>query len=341
MLHYATWRALGTRVDLLVLDGDLAAARAAVEGLLDEVDRTYSRFRPDSELMTVQQNAGRPTPVSPLLWQAITTALTVAYETGGAVDPTVGHAMRVIGYDRDLAAVLAAQPDRSRDGIVIELAPIPGWQGIRLDAQQRTVRIPHHVELDLGSSGKALAADLAVEVAIRDGHAGGVLVALGGDIATAGTAPDGGWRILASEDSATPVETDGEVVAIEYGALATSGTTVRRWRSADGVERHHLVDPSTGASVIGPWRTVSVAAPTCVEANAAATATIVHGLDGLRWLTDRDLPARLVGTDGVVIRIGGWPEPDAERERESEPTRAPDAPSAPEAALAAQPVGAR
>jgi thiamine biosynthesis lipoprotein len=308
MLQQATWRALGTRVDLLVLDGDLDAARDAVESLLEEVDRTYSRFRDDSELMTLQQHAGHAMPVSPLLWQAITTALTVAHETGGAVDPTVGHAMRVIGYDRDLAVVLASQPDRSRDDIVIELAPIPGWQGIRLDPGRRTVRIPPQVELDLGSSGKALAADLAVQAVVREGHATGALVGLGGDIATAGAAPEGGWRILASEDSSTPADTEGEVVAIEAGALATSGTTVRRWRSANGVERHHLVDPATGASVIGPWRTVSVAATTCVEANAAATATIVRGADGLRWLSDRHLPARLVGTDGAITRVGGWPD---------------------------------
>jgi FAD:protein FMN transferase len=309
MLRQTTWRALGTRVDLLVLDGDLEAARTAVGSLLDQVDRTYSRFRDDSELAVLQANAGRATPVSPLLWQAITTAVTVARETDGAVDPTVGQAMRVMGYDRDLAAVLATQPDRPRDDIVIELAPVPGWQGIRLDPEQRTVKIPRRVELDLGSSGKALAADLAVAAALRAGRAAGALVGLGGDIATAGSAPDGGWRILASEDSSTPAETEGEVVAIDGGALATSGTTVRRWRSADGVERHHLVDPRTGASVIGPWRTVSVVADTCVEANAAATATVVRGTEGLRWLSVRHHPARLVATDGGVTRIGGWPDP--------------------------------
>lgn len=328
MLRRATWRALGTRVDLLVLDGDLDAARHAVEGLLDHVDRTYSRFRDDSELASVQANAGRPTPVSPLLWRAITTAVSVARETDGAVDPTVGHAMRLIGYDRDLAAILAAQPHPPYDGVVIELAPIPGWQGIRLDPSGRIVRIPRRVELDLGSSGKALAADLAAAAALREGRAAGALVGLGGDIATAGSAPDDGWRILASEDSSTPADTDGEVIAIEAGALATSGTTVRRWRSADGVERHHLVDPRTGASVIGPWRTVSVAADTCVAANAAATATIVRGSDGLRWLGDRRLPARLVAIDGTVTRVGGWPQPLDERRLES----APDP--------AAQPIGA-
>ena len=325
MLQQATWRALGTRVDLLVLDGDLDAARIAVAFLLDEVDRTYSRFRHDSELAKLQQDAGHATRVSPLLWLAITTALVVAEQTDGAVDPTVGHAMRVIGYDRDLASVLATQRDHPRDGVVIELAPVPGWQGIQLDAHERTVRVPRRVELDLGSSGKALAADLAVTVALQKGRASGALVGLGGDIATAGSAPEGGWRILASEDSATPADSDGEVVAIDTGALATSGTTVRRWRSADGIERHHLVDPRTGASVIGPWRTVSVAADTCVAANAAATATIVLGADGLRWLTDRRLPARLVAIDGSVTRVGGWPEPAAEGSLEptAEPARQP------------------
>ena len=48
MLEQAHWRALGTNVDLLVLDGDLAAARASVERVLADVDAAYSRFRSDS-----------------------------------------------------------------------------------------------------------------------------------------------------------------------------------------------------------------------------------------------------------------------------------------------------
>jgi thiamine biosynthesis lipoprotein len=163
--------------------------------------------------------------------------------------------------------------------------------------------------LDLGSTGKALASDLAVTAARAAAPSGGVLVSLGGDIATSGRAPEGGWRILASEDSATSVEAGGEVIAIESGAVATSSTTVRRWHSSDGVVRHHLIDPSTGGPVVTPWRTVSVVAETCVAANAAATATIVLGERGLAWLEATGLAARLVGEDGRVTRIGGWPEP--------------------------------
>jgi FAD:protein FMN transferase len=303
VLEQADWRALGTNAHLLVLDGDLATARAAVEQLLDEVDLAYSRFRPDSELMRLQAEprGGR---VGPLLWQAITTALAVARDTDGAVDPTIGRAMRIIGYDDDFGRIAA------RDApIHVELGPVPGWQVVHLDAATRTVRIPRGVELDLGSSGKALACDLAAAAARAAAPESGVLVSLGGDIATSGRAPDGGWRILASEDSETPADAAGEVVAIQAGAVATSSTTVRRWRAGDGVYRHHLIDPRTGGPVAGPWRTATVVADTCVLANAAATEAIVLGDPGLARLQHRGLAARLVGEHGRIVRIGGWPEP--------------------------------
>ena len=306
MIEQAAWRALGTNVHLVVLDGDLAEARAAVECLLDDVDRTYSRFRSDSELMRVQASPGRTSRVSPLLWRALTTALTVARDTDGAVDPTIGRAMRIIGYDDDFSRI------GGRDAAIhLELGAVPGWHAVHLDHRDRTVHIPAGVELDLGSSGKALAADLAAAVARDAAPVGGVLVSLGGDIATSGRAPDGGWRILASEDSETAADAPGEVIAIGSGAVATSSMTVRRWRAGDGTYVHHLIDPWTGAPVEGPWRTVTVAADTCVAANASATAAIVLGERALAMLAGRALPARLVDRDGRVVRVGGWPEPVA------------------------------
>ena len=306
MIEQADWRALGTNVHLLVLDGDLAAARASVERLLDDVDRAYSRFRPDSELMRLQSTPGRTDRVSQLLWQALTTAIEVARDTDGAVDPTIGRAMRIIGYDDDFSRV------SGRDAAIhVELGPVPGWRVVRLDERTRMVHIPAGIEIDLGSSGKALASDLAAAAARAAAPDGGVLVSLGGDIATSGRAPDAGWRILASEDSETPADADGEVVAVQGGAVATSSMTVRRWRMGEGTYAHHLLDPWTGAPVEGPWRTVTVAADTCVAANAAATATIVLGERGLSLLEGRGLPARLVGTDGRIVRVGGWPEPVA------------------------------
>jgi FAD:protein FMN transferase len=122
MVERASWRALGTSVHLLTDGLDAATARRSVERVLDDVDATYSRFRPDSELQVVQATPGREVRISPLLATAIGTALRVARSTGGAVDPTVGRAMRAIGYDDDFARVAT----RSQTLHVI-LATIPGW----------------------------------------------------------------------------------------------------------------------------------------------------------------------------------------------------------------------
>lgn len=302
-----TWRALGTAVHVLVVDeGNAETARRAVAALLDEVDASYSRFR-DSELTRLNARPGEVVRVGPLLAQAIDHALHAAWTTDGAVDPTVGRALRAIGYDGDFAGIATGS-----GALTIRLEPIPGWRAVRFDRARRTVRLPAGVELDLGSTGKALAADLAAGAALRAMGGGGVLVSLGGDIATSGSAPDGGWRILAAEDCDASPDSEGEVIALHGGALATSSTVVRRWERG-GIEIHHLIDPATGMSATSPWRTVSVAAPTCVGSNTAATAAIVKGEAGLEWLALRRLPARLVSTSGAVRRVGGWPAPVEDR----------------------------
>jgi thiamine biosynthesis lipoprotein len=310
-LTTATWRALGTGVRLVVHGGDLAAVRAAVEHVLDHVDRTYSRFRPDSESMRLGARPGAWQPVSELLGDAIAAALRAAELTEGAVDPTVGRAMRAIGYDADF--------DRIRTpgaAIEVRLEAVPGWRAVELAADRRSVRIRAGVELDLGSVGKGLAADLAARAALEamgaEASAAGVLVSLGGDLAVLGAPPPGGWRILLAEDSETSPDGEGEVVAIRGGAVATSSTTVRRWSRGD-VTFHHLVDPRTGGPVDSPWRTATVAAGTCVDANTAATAAIVLGERAQAWLRDVDLPARLVATDGSIVTVGRWPAPRTER----------------------------
>jgi thiamine biosynthesis lipoprotein ApbE len=306
MIEQARWRALGTITHLLVVDGDISVARRAVERTLARVDATCSRFRPDSELLAVSRSRGAPVRVSPLMAIAIDAALRAARLTDGIVDPTVGRAVRTIGYDRDFAGLV-----RRDDPGVVRIATVPGWRTIRLDPATSTIRMPAGVELDLGSTGKALAADLAATDALQAlGGRGGILVSLGGDIAMAGAAPAGGWHVLVAEDSATDAGSAGEVVALTTGGLATSSTTVRRWRRG-ATDLHHIVDPLTGLPAAGPWRTVSVVATTCVDANTAATAAIVRGETAGRWLEGTGLPARLVATDGTTARIGGWPEPMA------------------------------
>ncbi len=306
MIRTATWRALGTGVRLVTNGGHPVRARRTVEELLELVDITYSRFRPDSELTRVNAQAGQIVPVSGLLAHAVATALRGARLSGGLVDPTVGRAMRLIGYDDHFETIAAVT-----EGTGLRFEPVPGWQSVRLDERAQTVRVEPGVELDLGSTGKALAADLAAAAANHaSGDGGGVLVSLGGDIAVAGNAPRGGWRVLAAEDHATPADTDGEMITLTEGAIATSSVTVRRW-TRDGIGLHHLVDPLTGRPAEGPWRTASVAAATCVDANIAATAAILLGERARDWLTERHLPARLVANDGTIERVAGWPAPES------------------------------
>ncbi len=285
-------------------DGDLPAARRAVVDVLDEVDRTYSRFRADSEISRVNARSGELVLVSPLLAGAVDVALRASRASDGLVDPTVGRAMRMVGYDDDFARIAGRT-----EPLVLRLEPVPGWQAVRLDPRRLTLRISAGAELDLGSTGKALATDLAVAAAGAT-PCGGALVALGGDIATMGRAPEGGWRVLVAEDHATPADDAGEVIALHAGAIATSGTTVRRWQRG-GVELHHLIDPRSGLPAVSPWRTVSAIAATCVDANTAATAAVIRGADAPEWLSSLGLAARLVSVDGEIRRVGGWPEPVA------------------------------
>jgi thiamine biosynthesis lipoprotein len=281
---------------------DAAAARSAVEALLDEVDLACSRFREDSRLSALNRAGGRWTAVGPLLLEALDAALWAAAATGGAVDPTVGRALRIAGYDRDFAAVPA-----SGEPLVVRLGPVPGWRAVELDRRAGRARLPTGVEVDLGSTAKALAADRAAAAARAASGASGALVSLGGDIAFAGRAPEGGWPVLVAEDCAEPVDGEGEVVLIANGGVATSSTRVRRW-TRGGVEQHHIIDPATGAPVRGPWRAATVAAASCLDANAAATAAIVKGDGAAAWLEERGVPARLVGQDGTVVTVGGWPD---------------------------------
>jgi FAD:protein FMN transferase len=297
----AVRRALGSTSFLAVTDpAAFDDASTIFDAEVDAVDRACSRFRADSELVRLNAAHGARR-VSPLLFDAIETAVEAARATDGLVDPTIGRTLRLAGYDRTFAVV------RARDGSLRpSFAKDPDWRAIELDRDRRTVCLPDTVELDLGATAKALAADRAARaICARTGV--GALVSLGGDVAVAGDAPPGGWSIRIAEDTAAPLNSNGPLVAVATGGLATSGTTVRRWLTADG-ELHHIVDPRTGRPAAAHWRTVTVAASSCVGANTASTASIVLGEAAVAWLAELQLPARLLRFDAAVERTPGWPE---------------------------------
>jgi FAD:protein FMN transferase len=181
-------------------------------------------------------------------------------------------------------------------GGVVDPTARPGragaWKSVDLDPHRRVLDVPEGVEIDVGATGKALMADrIARDVHRATGSA--VLVSLGGDLACAGRHE---WTIGVADDHKAS-EAD-QVVNVRSGGVATSSTVVRPG---------HIIDPATGEPAESPWRTVTVAARSCVAANTGSTAAIVLGGGAPRWLAERGLPARLVAHDGSVVHVGGWP----------------------------------
>jgi FAD:protein FMN transferase len=295
---------IGCRVEIMVTDaGSLIGAIEILHQEIDRIDRAASRFRPDSEISRVQRADGRPVKVSVCLYDAVSAALRVADITDGAVDPTVGNALIALGYDRDFSEVALGVA-----GSLPPPTPVPGWRSIELDQSACTLRVPRGTWLDLGATAKALTAD-RIAALVFETIGCGVLVSLGGDISVAGPPPPSGFVVgLADVSGAAEAS---EAVAIESGGLATSGIASRYWQFG-GHQVHHIVDPATGLQPEPIWRTVTVAAASCVDANAATTASLVKGAAAIEWLAGFHLPARLVAVDGRIVRVGSWPEGDAE-----------------------------
>ncbi|MDP9223299.1 MAG: FAD:protein FMN transferase, partial [Actinomycetota bacterium] len=256
-------------------------------------------FRSDSEISRVNAAEGRSTRIGPLLTKALEVALDAAALTAGLVDPTVGAAMEANGYDRDFASIGEGDLGNRERSV-----PAPGWRGVHLDAERQTVQLSGSIRLDLGATAKALGADLAAAEA-ASACRGGVLVSLGGDIAVGGPPPCGGWPVHVTDDHKAATGW-GQDVTLHDGGLATSSVTVRRW-TRGGSTLHHILDPVTGRPARVVWRTASVAAASCVQANIASTAAVIMGERAERWLASNRLPARLVRKDGSVVRVAGWP----------------------------------
>lgn len=299
----AEWSLWSTSAQVTVTDpAQLAESRRIVEGILHSVEEASSRFRSDSELESLRDRLPGGATVSPMLAMLVGHALQAAQWTDGDVDPTLGYALAAAGYDRDIGELLSARPldAPSRFSVSVAERRAPGWTRVTLADQLLTV--PADLALDLGASAKAVAADLSA-ASVHEQVGCGVLIALGGDIATAGEAPEGGWQILVQD---TPSDPATQITLLSGFALATSSTQKRRW-SVGGQNFHHILDPRIGLPAEPVWRSVTVSAPTCLRANALSTASIVRGHRAIDWLGSVDATARLVDREGRVTTVGAWP----------------------------------
>jgi FAD:protein FMN transferase len=265
--------AMGTQIELLLdaepsAEGELAFARAERE--FERLEALLSRFRPDSQLSALNRlgsfDAGDD------LLAVTRLALEARERTEGRFDPTVHDALVAAGYDRTFDEIAAdGEPGGAR----------PCGGEVHIDG--RRIELEPGFRLDLGGIAKGYAVDRSAELL---GTAGPCLVNAGGDLAAHGRS----WPV--------GVETaDGQItLALEDGAIATSGRDRRRWRR-DGTEAHHLIDPSLGAPADSDFLRVTVVAATAVEAEVLAKAVFLGA--------PPQVPAVLVTVDGQTVLTGG------------------------------------
>jgi thiamine biosynthesis lipoprotein len=289
--------AMGSDAHLVVLGGPADLPDQLV-AMIDELERRWSRFLPDSEISNLNRHAGRPCAVHPSTVLLVQRAIEAWHLTGGRFDPTVlGDVLRA-GYDRSLAGRLDGAAGERASGIS-DL--VIGCTDIAVDATHCTVALPAGTGFDPGGIGKGLAADL-VTTAARDAGADGVCVNVGGDLRVSGSAPNGGsWHIAVEHpDRAEPLAH----LDLAAGAVATSTTRRRRWTTA-GSPRHHLIDPATGHPADLDVELMTVIAGTGWQAETLATACLLRGTAGAFDLLDDHTHGLLVTTAGEMICSAG------------------------------------
>ncbi len=294
-MNFTVWGLSGT----LHTSGGLEVNDAA-ERLwywVSEIDSACNRFRADSEISHINATSG-PHTLSPTLTRALIAAKRAYDISEGACDPTILTSLEMWGYDKDFALLGEIASSELGDP---SPGPSPGFERIHFDPTTSSVNLEPGVRLDLGSSAKALLADLVV-ADLRD--RGGVCVEVGGDVALSGTGPEGPW-VIGVSDSLTITGSEPRV-AMSAGALATSSTRVRAWTRGER-RVHHIIDPSTGYPADGPFVSATVSATDCVSANALSTAALIWDETGPFRIAQGGSAARLVRRDGTLVFVGGWP----------------------------------
>ena len=227
--------------------------------------------------------------------EAVQVALRAAEATGGLVDPTVGRAAPA-GRLRPHVLARAPRPER---GASVPPPSFAGWRSVEVDSERRAGPPAAGDELDLGATAKALAADRARPLPTRRRVRRARLARRRRRVA--GEPPEGGWPIRIADDHAAPLDGAGPVVAVDGGRPRDlRASACDAGRQPEG-ERHHIVDPRTGAGT-ALWRTVTVAARSCVDANVGEHRRDPARRPALDWLGQRRLPARLVRGSGRSFR---------------------------------------
>lgn len=262
--------AVPVSIILYASDTDVAtrAAKAAF-ARVHSLNSVLSDYDPESELNRLSRATaeGGGVKVSEDLWRVLSHAQTLAERSDGAFDVTIGPVVRLWRRARRQGRLPSAQRLRAARQVV-------GHHLVRLDPDKRTVTLRKPgMQLDLGGIAKGYAVDEALAV-LRKSGIKRALVDAGGDMAM-GAPPPGktGWRIGIARLQADGPPT--RILTLWRVAVATSGDT---WQyvEIDGRRYSHIVDPRTGLG-LSDHSSVTVIAPTCMAADALASAVSVLG----------------------------------------------------------------
>ncbi len=291
------FRAMNTDVNAWLWSEDQRSARRGlneVEQFFHATHARFTRFEPTSELSALNASAGQPFAASPDMFEVVKLALKFSDLTGGLFNPTILGALEAAGYDRSFEGMkeIARQP--------VATSRVSAASSIGLDGMHRTITLPMGVRLDLGGIVKGWAVQRATQQLALYGPC---LVDAGGDIMTIGSAPDTtGWLI----DLADPFDREHDVMTLRIRdqAVATSGIDRRRWQRADGTWQHHLIDPRTGQPSTSDLLTVTVVAPTTIDAEVyAKTVFLLGSEDGLRFVNEHPSLAACIITAGGEVTL--------------------------------------
>ncbi|MBI1180234.1 MAG: FAD:protein FMN transferase [Alphaproteobacteria bacterium] len=265
--------------------------RESVQAVLDRVVAQMSTWEPASDLCRFNRApAGTWHPLLPEFFAVLDCALAAARDSGGAYDPTIAPLVDLWGFG----------PAPGRDTpppteAVAEALAATGWRRLALDRPTRHALQPGGIRLDLSAVAKGYGVDLAagqLEAAgVRD-----YLVEVGGELRGAGTKPDGSPWWVALERPTEPGRTPPPEtrIALHGLSIATSGD-YRRCFVSGGRRYAHTIDPRTGHPAAGDLASVTVLHPSCMHADALATALFVLGEDaGGAHARRRAIPAVFV-----------------------------------------------
>lgn len=244
-----------------------------IEVQLERVNQSMSTYRNDSEISRFSELAPQTWfKPSPDFFSVLTTALDVGRKSAGAYDVTVRPLVDLWGFGPD--GIIDTPPD---DLAITELLGRVGQNNIRLDRENLSVMKLGDLSLDFSSLAKGYAVDRVAQWLLEQGVER-FLVEVGGEMRVSGLSGRGDpWRVAVEQPEAS-----GRSVALTINltdvAVATSGD-YRNYFEADGRRYSHIIDPRTGYPVAHDLVSVTVVHPSCMIADAWATAFTVLGAE--------------------------------------------------------------